>query len=182
MGATYLTLLPLYVKDVLQVSENIMTILLAAFSIGVALGAMLCARLTKGKITTKYVPLSAIGMALFGVHLSFADIQPVFQQNSFFETVLGWRIFFDFVGLAMCSGLYITPLNTAMQHYAPLNKTGQVIACSNVMDAVAMVGASALIIALQAYKVSVPAIYGIVATTGFVIAVWLYFTRKTQAD
>lgn len=174
VGATYLTLLPVYVKDYLNASEDVMTVLLSAFSVGVAIGALLCARLTRGQITNKYVPLGALGIAIFGTHLALADLQTLSDISTFFGTPLGLRIFFDFIGLSLCGGLYVTPLNVTMQHYAPHDKKGQVIACSNVMDSIGMVFASLLIIAFKSTGISVPHIMGVVAITGIGISLYTY--------
>ena len=48
---------------------------LAAFSIGIGVGSVLCGRLMRGEISARYVPLAALGMALFSFDLAFASLQ-----------------------------------------------------------------------------------------------------------
>ena len=136
-GATYLTLLPVFTTVQLGADETVFTLLLAAFSIGVAIGAALCAKLYKDDIRVGYAPWGALGIAVFSIDLSFAagaqmGIDPstldlgalsgywrgvsdfvldaaLLDIGGFLASDNGWRVLIDFVLLAICAGLYVTP-------------------------------------------------------------------------
>jgi hypothetical protein len=57
---------------VLGGDENVVTLLLAVFSIGIGLGALACERLSGRKVEIGLVPFGSIGMTLFAVDLWLA--------------------------------------------------------------------------------------------------------------
>ncbi len=73
VGAVFLSQLPSFAKDTLGAGSGVVTLFLAAFSIGVGVGSVLCGRLMQGEISARYVPLAALGMAVFSLDLAFAS-------------------------------------------------------------------------------------------------------------
>ena len=65
VGATFLSQIPAFAKDVMGTDETVVTLFLTLFSVGIALGALLCNRLLKGEVSAKYIPLGALGMTVF---------------------------------------------------------------------------------------------------------------------
>src|SRR6202008_2510945 len=65
--------LPSFAKGTLGAGSGVVTLFLAAFSIGVGAGSVLCGRLMKGEVSARYVPLAALGMALFSLDLALAS-------------------------------------------------------------------------------------------------------------
>ena len=53
-------------------NQEVVTLFLTLFSVGIALGSLLCNRLLKGEIHATFVPFGAVGMTLFIVDLFFA--------------------------------------------------------------------------------------------------------------
>ncbi len=72
-GATFLTQLPAFSKDVLGANEQVVTLFLTTFSIGVGIGSLWCNKLLDGEISAKFVPFGALGVTLFGIDLYFAS-------------------------------------------------------------------------------------------------------------
>jgi hypothetical protein len=151
LGATFLSLLPAYAKLELGVDEGVLTALLAAFSIGVALGAIASEALSRGKVSVRVPPVGALGLAVMAVELWFATpARPMGGEDAlldragFFATATGWRILVDFVLLAAFAGLYVTPLNAVLQDIAPDGSRASYIAGSNVIDACFIVGSAVI--------------------------------------
>jgi MFS family permease len=177
LGATFLSLLPAYAREHLAADESVLTVLLTAFSVGVAIGALLSSRLNGGTVGIRVSPWGALGIAVLSVELWFATqaISPpadgaLMSRGDFFADPAGWRILFDFAALAACAGLYVTPLNAILQVEAPEGRRARFIACSNVVDAAAMVasaGAVAVCVALGMTAADVLALFGL---TGLLIA------------
>ncbi len=155
LGATFLSLLPAYARDVLGADEGVLTVLLAGFSIGVALGAVASERLGRGEVSVNLPPIGALGLALMAVELWFATPSQPFipapaliDRAAFFDTVTGWRILADFVILAAFAFIYVTPLNAVLQREAPDQRRARFIAASNVMDATFIVTSAAIVAVL----------------------------------
>ena len=62
VGLVFLTQFPTFAKETLNASEQVANMFLAAFSVGIALGSLLCNRLLKGAVSAKYVPVASIAM------------------------------------------------------------------------------------------------------------------------
>ncbi len=158
LGATFLSLLPAYTRNALGADEEVLTVLLAAFSVGVAAGALLVERLGRGEVSARLAPAGAMGLALMAVELWFATpSQPLapppelVDRARFLATASGWRLIADFVLIAAFAGIYVTPLNAVLQAEAPAQRRARYVAASNVVDAIMMVvsaGAVALMLAL----------------------------------
>src|SRR3954463_16466408 len=73
VGAGVPFALPTFAKDTLGAGSGVVTLFLAAFSIGVGTGSGLCGRLMRGEISARYVPLAALGMAVFSLDLALAS-------------------------------------------------------------------------------------------------------------
>jgi MFS family permease len=154
LGATFLSLLPAFARDSLGADEGVLTVLLTGFSVGVALGALASERLNHGQINVNIAPLGALGIAVMSVELWLAtqaapDPEPgvLFDRATFFSSAAGWRVLADFVLLAAFAGVYVTPLNAVLQCESPAARRARFIACSNVVDAGAMV-VSAITVAI----------------------------------
>jgi MFS family permease len=71
-GSIFLTSFTPFARDVLGGDENVVTLLLAVFSIGIGLGALACERLSGRKVEIGLVPFGSIGMTVFAVDLWLA--------------------------------------------------------------------------------------------------------------
>ncbi|MEM7058579.1 MAG: MFS transporter [Pseudomonadota bacterium] len=141
LGATFLSLLPSYAREELGVDEGVLTVLLAGFSIGVAIGAILTETLGRGVVSVRVPPIGALGLGIMAMELWFATPAApapnteLMDRAAFFSDFTGWRILIDFVILAAFAGMYVTPLNAVLQQESPDETRASYIACSNVMDA-----------------------------------------------
>jgi MFS family permease len=188
LGATFLSLLPAYAREGLGVDQSVLTVLLTAFSVGVALGALASARLNGGRIGADKVPIGAVGIAVMAVELWLASQAfplsgdgALRDRTAFFAEAAGWRILVDFVLIAAFAGVYVTPLNTLLQALAPPSQRARFIACSNVVDAGLMVGSAALVavfIALGLEAIDVLALCALTALPmAFAVARYVPHTR-----
>src|SRR2546427_5181632 len=71
-GALFLAQFPGLTRHVLGGDEWVATLLLVVFSVGVALGCMLCERLSNRTVELGLVPFGSIGLSLFALDLFFA--------------------------------------------------------------------------------------------------------------
>ncbi|MEM1343765.1 MAG: MFS transporter [Pseudomonadota bacterium] len=178
LGATFLSLLPSYAREELGVDEGVLTVLLAGFSIGVALGALMSERLTRGKIGMEMAPIGALGLSVMAVELWFAtperaaaqSVEALLDRAAFFSDLTGWRLLVDFILLAAFAGLYVTPLNAVLQSLSPEDRRASYIACSNVIDAALIVLSAVVVAVLVALAVQTTEVLVLVTVTGLPIA------------
>lgn len=171
VGAMFLTQFPTYTKNTIGGNEHIVTLFLSVFSIGIALGSVLCNRLLHGRIDGRLVPYGSVGMSLsIGVFAlaSWAystarldsgiwDPDHILTLAQFWAVgPASWGIVCGLLGLSICSGIYIVPLYTIMQHRSEDRYLSRVIAAANVITALFMVFAS--LFALLLFSIGLQAI------------------------
>jgi acyl-[acyl-carrier-protein]-phospholipid O-acyltransferase/long-chain-fatty-acid--[acyl-carrier-protein] ligase len=139
VGAVMLAILPPLVKTRLGGSEEVVTALLAVFSVGIAVGSALASWLSSGRIVLLPTAIGAAVMGLFGIDLAFAvyAAAPTASAGAiaFLKTASGARIAIDFAGLAIAGGLFIVPMFAAVQAWAGPDRRARVIAGVNVLSA-----------------------------------------------
>lgn len=176
VGSVFLAQVPTYSRLTLGTNESVATSFLAIFSCGIGLGSMACNAILNGKITAKYVPSAAYGIALASVLLWYVSNRPPVAPGTpeigaveFFSRPENFMITFCLFVIAFCGGLYIVPLYAFMQSKAPEEKVSGVIACSNISDsvfmAVAALGASVLI----SWGVTIPQIFLTMGPSTFIV-------------
>lgn len=177
VGATFLSQFPAYAKDVLGGDENIVTLFLAVFSIGIGLGSMLCSRILKGEVTAKYVPFSALAMTAFMVDLYFASTQVTFvagtQIGTFLSDPMGIRILADLLMVAISGGLFIVPLYAILQSRGDAAHRARDIAANNIFNALFMVSSALIIAAMLGSGLTIPNVFLTVAIANAFVAVYI---------
>ncbi|MEM7429451.1 MAG: hypothetical protein AAF441_25520, partial [Pseudomonadota bacterium] len=169
-------LLPAYAKLELGVDEGVLTVLLAGFSIGVAIGAISSEKLSGGKVGVSLPPYAAIGLAVMSVELWFAtppapaEGAELIDRAAFFADFTGWRILFDFVLLAAFAGMYVTPMNAVLQVESPDHRRAGFIACSNVIDSAMIVLNGLLVLILRGAGMDVRVILVVITLSGIPMA------------
>ncbi|MBQ6971068.1 MAG: MFS transporter [Synergistaceae bacterium] len=175
VGSVFLAQFPTYSRLVLGTDESVATAFLAIFSCGIGIGSMFCDSLLKGKVTSKYVPAAAYGIAVASVLLWYVSNRPPVPEGTpiigaweFFSRPENFMITACLFVIAFCGGLYIVPLYAVMQTEAG-DKVSGVIACSNITDsifmAVAALGAGVLI----SWGISIPQLFLTMGPTTFIV-------------
>jgi len=98
-GATFLSQFPSFAKEVMHGNEQVASLLLVVFSIGIATGSLLCEVLSKRHVEIGLVPLGAIGMSVFAVDLYFASrglqASPIMSLSTFIAQPAHWHVMAD---------------------------------------------------------------------------------------
>jgi len=186
-GATIVSGLPSFAKDVLFANEQVVTMMLALFAVGVGLGSMLAERLLHGEVSARHVPLSALAMGLFAfdLHLGSRGRVPaevLANIPAFLAQSGSWRLVGDLLGVAVAGGLFTVPLYAILQHESEPAHRARVIAANNIINALAMSVAAVAAATLLARGMSMGQLFGLcgVATIPVaIIAAWIL--RRTLA-
>jgi len=179
IGATFLSQLPAFTKNVLSGGETVVTLLLSLFTIGVAIGSLLSHKLLKGEIKATYIPLGIIGVSVFTIDLYVASSQlhheALMGISTLLHSPIRVRALADFFFIALSGGVFIVPLNAMLQVNTKETERARILAGNNVVNAFFMVLSSLLISALLAINISIP---GILLTVGLInILVALYICK-----
>jgi acyl-[acyl-carrier-protein]-phospholipid O-acyltransferase / long-chain-fatty-acid--[acyl-carrier-protein] ligase len=118
-----------YGRDVLHVAATHGSYMQAAIAIGIGLGSLAAGYLSGGKIEYGLIPLGAIGMTVFGFLLAIPGLA--------FTTVLPFLTVLGFFG-----GFFIVPISALLQHRPEVQHRGSVLAASNLLSFVGILGAS----------------------------------------
>ncbi len=138
LGSLFLTVIPVYGKNILHLREEHAGILLAVLSIGVGAGSLIAGRLSRGHVEIGLVPLGSLGISLCAFDLGLAG------GGGSWRLPFGVpaRAAFDLVALGLASGFFIVPLNALLQQRSPEGMKGRLIAFSNVLTFAAVLCAA----------------------------------------
>jgi len=186
-GATVVSGLPSFAKDVLFANERVVTMMLALFAVGVGLGSMLAERLLHGEVSARHVPGSGLAMGLFALDLHFASrgrstTGVLVNVSTFLAQPGSWHILADLVGLAIAGGLFTVPLYAILQHESEPAHRARVIAANNIINAMAMSVAAVAAAAFLARGMSMGELFGLCGAATLpvaLIAAWIL--RRTLA-
>ncbi|MBB5498496.1 MFS transporter [Paraburkholderia sp. MM5384-R2] len=179
VGATFLASFFNFAKDVLSADPDVVTVLLATFSIGIGIGSLLCERLSKRRIEVGLVPLGSIGMSVFAIDLFFAShaLPPaghLLSVGEFLARLAHWRVLADLFLLAMFGGFYSVPLYALIQSRSQPSHRARIIAANNILNSLFMIVSALMAMGLTAAGFSIPAIFLVTALLNVVVAGYIY--------
>jgi hypothetical protein len=177
-GSIFLTSFTPFAREVLGGDENVVTLLLATFSIGIGLGALACERLSGRKVEIGLVPFGSIGMTLFAVDLWFASrgMKPegLVTVGAFLQEPRHWRIMADLFLLAFFGGLYSVPLYALIQSRSQPSHRARIIAANNILNAIFMIVAALMATALLRAGLTLPQLFLVVGLMNAAVAAYIY--------
>jgi len=170
IGATFLAQFPTYAKLVLGANEQVATLFLAAFSVGIGLGSMACNSFLKGEVSGRHVPWAAVAMSVASVLLYLASRRPELPPDAaeigLVAFLCSWQnlaVVACLLAISFAGGVYIVPLYAIIQTRTEESRLAGVIACSNVSDSLFMVLSAVGTSVLLAMGMEIPHIFLITA-------------------
>jgi 1-acyl-sn-glycerol-3-phosphate acyltransferase len=177
-GSAITLQIPAYTMDTLNASATVTTSLLIAFAVGVGIGSLLCERMSGHRIELGLVPFGSIGLSIFAVDLYFAQSTAhtvaVSSISEFLARPGSWRVLIDLSLLGAFGGFYSVPLYALIQKRSERKHLSRVIAANNIINAVFMVTASIMVIALLRLGLSIPELFLVLAALNIAVAVYIY--------
>ena len=168
-GAVLLAEFPPLVKNVLTASQDVATLFLAIFSVGVALGSVTVNRLLQGTVSARFSPFSAIAMGLFVCHLYFtlrawpATPNDLVSIGAFLHERHADLVMIDLFGVAFFGGMFVVPLYAFLTTTVTKANCAKTVAANNIVNSGGMVIASLAAAGLAKMNVSVAEILLLVA-------------------
>ncbi|WP_321946898.1 MFS transporter [Paraburkholderia sp. J10-1] len=179
VGATFLASFFNFAKDVMSADPDVVTVLLAMFSLGIGSGSLLCERLSRRRIEVGLVPLGSIGISVFGIDLFFAShalpaASHLLSVGEFLRTAAHWRVLADLFLLAMFGGFYSVPLYALIQSRSAPSHRARIIAANNILNSLFMIVSALMAMALTSAGVGIPGIFLTTALLNIVVAAYIY--------
>ncbi|MDB5891124.1 MAG: transporter [Polaromonas sp.] len=177
-GAVFLSQFPSFAKEVMHGNEQVASLLLGVFSIGIASGSLLCEVLSKRHVEIGLVPLGAIGMSVFAIDLYFASrglpASPVMSLSAFMAQPAHWRVMLDLAMLSLFTGLYSVPMYALIQLRSQPTHRARIIAANNILNALFMIVSSVLAGALLGAQFTIPQIFLLVGLANMVVGFYIF--------
>lgn len=177
-GAVFLSQFPSFAKEVLHGNEQVASLLLVVFSIGIGTGSLLCEVLSRRHVEIGLVPLGAIGMSVFATDLYFASrgLPPseVMSLARFVAQPAHWRVMADLALLSLFAGLYSVPMYALIQMRSQPTHRARIIAANNILNALFMIGSAVIAGALLGAGCTVPQIFLFTAIANAVVAFCIF--------
>ena len=177
-GAIFLSQFPSFAKNVLHGNEQVASLLLVVFSIGIGIGSLLCETLSRRQVEIGLVPIGAIGMSVFSIDLYFATrgLADSLEMGivAFLQDRTHWRVLIDLLGLSLFAGLYSVPMYALIQLRTEKTHTARIIAANNILNALFMIASSLLAGALLAADFSIPQIFLVVGILNALVTFYIF--------
>ena len=177
-GAVFLSQFPSFAKEVLHGNEQVASLLLVVFSIGIGTGSLLCEVLSRRHVEIGLVPLGAIGMSVFAIDLYFASssLPPaeVMGLGAFVAQPQHWRVMADLALLSLFAGLYSVPMYALIQMRSQPTHRARIIAANNILNALFIIASSLIAGAMLAAGFSVPQIFLFTGLANAVVAFYIF--------
>lgn len=180
LGSVFLAQFPSFAKDIVGGDEQVSTLFLVVFTVGIGFGATFCNKLLGGRVSGKYVPVSLVAISVFIVMLylvspSQAAGGVLSGVGAFLSAGRSWLIILSMFLIAASGGLYSIPMYAMMQNLTPETHMARTIASLNIIDSLGMVIAAALMSAMIAAGMS---INGVFLSMAFINLLMLPLTLK----
>jgi len=180
VGAVILSLLPTITTKVINGNEHVVTLFLSMFTIGIAIGAILCEKLSFKRVEIGLVPFGSLGMSVFLIDLSFVisswpGSTDLLTTAEFLSMNGAYRMLVDLLGVAIFGGLFTVPLYTFIQQRSAPEFRSRTIGSNNIMNAFFMVIGSALLMLFLKLEFSIAKIILIFSVTNIAVAIYIYF-------
>ena len=177
-GSVFLANFPAFAKDVLHGNEQVASLLLVVFSVGIGIGSLLCETLSRRHVEIGLVPLGAIGMTLFAIDLYFASraLPPstTLTLAQFVGASAHWRVMADLALMSLFAGLFSVPMYALMQLRTPRTHRARIIAANNILNALFMIASAVIAGALLKTGLTVPQLFLAVGIANAVVATYIF--------
>jgi len=187
IGAVLIIIFPPLVKNVLGANEQVASLFIAIFSIGIAIGSLAINRLLKSEVSARFAPPSVIAMGVFVLLLHFVAL--TWSKNGPDLTTLGnflfnpmaWPMIVCLLGVAITGGMFVVPLYAFLTTTVAKTETARTVAANNIVNSGAMVVGALIAYALSMLGIG-PVGQLLLVAAMCLIAAWLGWKLHLACD
>lgn len=136
-GAIFLAMFPNYIKNAMFYDETVLLFTMVLFTIGAMTGALLCVILARGKEAVWLSGIGIVGVSIFSLDLYLNAGQTSRTElgalPEFFADPKSIRFIIGLFGAAVCSGLFVVPLQAMAQQRADPQYRARLLAAGAIM-------------------------------------------------
>ena len=179
IGAVYIAQIPNLTREHLAGGPTVVTLFLTVFTVAVAIGSLLCERLSGRRIEIGLVPFGALGISIAGIDGYFAilGIDGAGLRNAWQFLAAGGsvRLLIDMLVLGICGGMFVIPLQAFIQARTRPQRRARIIAANNILNSLFMVaGAAIAILWLSVLDLTIPSLFVTLAIANAVVAGYIF--------
>ena len=187
IGAVMFIIFPPLVKNALGANEQVASMFVAIFSIGIAIGSLLINRLLKSEVSARFAPMSVIAMGLFVLLFHFVALAwgksgpELTTLGNFLTHPLAGLMILALLGMAITGGMFVVPLYAFLTTTVSKAEASRTVAANNIVNSGAMVIGSLVAIALNRVGVG-PANQLLLVAAMCIISAWLGWKLHLACD
>lgn len=174
VGSVFMAQFANYAQAVVHANNEVYIIFLVTFSIGIAIGSLLCDTLLKGEISLHLTRATAFAISLFTylmvltTPVSHGD--ELLDAAGFLHVWQHWMVLGCMLMVAICGGIYLVPFYAMLQHRTPAEYRSRIMAASSLSDAVLMTSAALVSALLLSMGFGILDLFLLVATLNLLVA------------
>ncbi|MBY0583762.1 MAG: MFS transporter [Sphingomonas sp.] len=179
IGAILIITFPPLVKNLLTADKEVASLVIAIFSIGVAIGSVIINTMLRGEISAKFGPPSVIAMGVMVIVFSLvsrtwtpAADGHLYSITEFIAQPRAILVIGSLTAIAITGGMFVVPLYAFLTTTVTKDQTARTVAANNVVNSGAMVVGAIIVIALTAVGVTPQDMMFLVAAM-CVVSAWL---------
>jgi hypothetical protein len=161
IATVLIVIFPPLVKNVLTADEQVASMAIAIFSVGVAIGSVVINTMLKGRISARYSPGSVIAMGAFVVlfsllarHWTPAAAGHFYGLRGFLAQPDAIPVLLTLLAIAVTGGMFVVPLYAFLTTTVEKDQTARTVAANNVVNAGAMTIGSIAVLGITALGVT----------------------------
>ena len=187
IGAVLIIIFPPLVKNVLGADEQVASLFIAIFSIGIAIGSVAINRLLKSEVSARYAPPSVIAMGIFVVLLHFVSLtwgehgEELTTLGNFIFNPMAWPMILCLLGVAITGGMFVVPLYAFLTTTVPKTETARTVAANNIVNSGAMVVGALVAFALSSLGIG-PVGQLLLVAAMCIVSAWLGWKLHLACD
>jgi len=187
IGAVLIIIFPPLVKNVLGADEQVASLFIAIFSIGIAIGSVAINRMLKSEVSARYAPASVVAMGVFVLLLHFVALTwskngpDLTTLENFLFAPMAWPMILCLLGVAITGGMFVVPLYAFLTTTVPKSETARTVAANNIVNSGAMVIGSLLAFGLSSLGVG-PVGQLLLVAAMCIVSAWLGWKLHLACD
>lgn len=190
LGSAILTILPMMAKVIFMAKEEVATLFLSIFVLGMGVGPFVLERLSKGRVLVWLIPVTLFLISLFIFDLAFISNKvikktfifsdPIFGIGDFLRMDGGIRVLVDLFFISFFGGMFTVPQFTMIQKLAEPRVLSRLIAGNNIWNAIFMVSISVFLMFLFSLKLHLSWVLAIVGMMNLLMSLALSYVHREE--
>jgi len=179
VASLYMSQFANYAEAVVHANNEVYILFLIVFSLGTALGSLLCDTILKGEISPRLTSFAALGLSLFTFLMVATTPEatpgPLLDASAFIAVPQHWLVLGSMLMVAFCGGIYIVPLYAVLQSHTPTEFRSRIMAASNLSDSLLMTVSAVISAILLSFGFGILDLFRIIAVLNLGV---FWYARK----